>query len=145
MITVQVTGTEQVRTTFARLSDIMQRQAIAATAVQVENHVEGEAAKHNKTGALVGSLKKARLPDGGYEIYHDPSTAPHALFVHWGTKPHIIKPKNKKMLRWAVGGRFHFAKQVKHPGTKADPWFQRAAAMVPAMFRAEVEKRIAKL
>lgn len=145
MITVQLTGTEQVRATFARLSDIMQRQAIAATAVKVEKYVEGEAAKHNQTGALVGSLKKARLPDGGYEIYHDPRIAPHAKFVHWKTKPHLIKPKNKKALRWASGGRFHFAKQVKHPGYKGDPWFERAAAMVPAIFRAEVEKRIAQL
>lgn len=145
MITVNITGTDQVRATFSRLSDIMQRQAIAATAVKVEEYAEQQASRHSKTGALVGSLKKARLPNGSWEVYHDPRMAPHAMFVHWGTKPHTIKPKNKKMLRWANGGRFHFAKAVQHPGTKADPWFTRAAAMVPAIFRAEVDKRIAKL
>ena len=145
MITVQVTGTEAVRAQFARLSDIMRNKALAATAVKVEKYAEQQAARHNKTGALVGSLKTVRLPGGSWEIYHDPRIAPHALFVHWGTKPHVIRPKNKKVLRWAAGGRFHFAKQVNHPGTKADPWFTRAAAMVPSIFKAEVERRIAQL
>jgi len=145
MVDVQVTGTEQVLATFAKLNDIMQRQAIAATAVKVENYAEQESARHNKTGALVGSLKKALLSEGGWKVFHDQREAPHALFVHFGTRPHVIKPKGKKALRWAKGGVFHFARVVNHPGNKADPWFNRAAAMAPAMFRAEVESRVAKL
>lgn len=36
-----------------------------------------------------------------------------------GTKPHIIRPKNKKALYWK--GAKHPVKAVNHPGTKAYP------------------------
>lgn len=39
-----------------------------------------------------------------------------------GTPPHIIRPKNKKALRWTgPGGKPIFAKRVNHPGTKPYP------------------------
>ncbi len=43
------------------------------------------------------------------------------LYLEEGTKPHIIRPKDKKSLRWKVGSgdRFAFAKEVHHPGTEA--------------------------
>jgi hypothetical protein len=58
--------------------------------------------------------------------------APYARFVHDGTKPHLI-PKQpmphpvtgKKALRWVgKAGLPAFARQVKHPGYKGDPWFK---------------------
>ena len=42
------------------------------------------------------------------------STAPYAKFVHYGTKPHIIKRKTKK-------GKII---KIKHPGTKANPYLE---------------------
>lgn len=36
-----------------------------------------------------------------------------------GSKPHIIRPKNKKALYWR--GANHPVKQVNHPGTKGKP------------------------
>jgi HK97 gp10 family phage protein len=44
--------------------------------------------------------------------------APYALWVEKGTKPHVIKPKHRKWLRFPIEGGFRFAKQVQHPGTK---------------------------
>ncbi len=51
----------------------------------------------------------------------------YALFVEKGTKPHIIKPKKKKALRWVGGSGFIFAKEVHHPGYKGDPFLRRSA------------------
>ena len=48
---------------------------------------------------------------------------PYAIFVHDGTKPHEIRPKNKKALKTPFGAR----KKVNHPGTKANPYLQNAA------------------
>lgn len=48
--------------------------------------------------------------------------APYAIFVHDGTKPHEIRPKNKKALKTPFGPR----KKVNHPGTKANPYLQNA-------------------
>jgi len=43
------------------------------------------------------------------------------LYLEEGTAPHVIRPKNKKALRWKTGGgdKFAFAKEVHHPGTEA--------------------------
>lgn len=143
-ITVQVAGVQAVREQLARLGRDATRQALAATAVQVEHYIEVEAAKHNQTGALVRSLYKRQSGDA-WEIGHDLRHAPHAVFVHFGTKAHVIRPKNKKVLRWAGGGLFHFAKQVKHPGNAADPWMTRAAALAPRLFEAQINERIKNL
>ena len=39
------------------------------------------------------------------------------FYLDQGTKPHKIRPKNKKSLRWVSGGSAHFAGEVNHPGT----------------------------
>lgn len=52
--------------------------------------------------------------------------APYGKYVHEGTRPHEIRPRKKRALRWATGGGFVFAKNVMHPGTKADPFLKNA-------------------
>lgn len=49
-----------------------------------------------------------------------------AIFLAKGTRPHIIVPRRKKALRWADNSRFIFAKKVHHPGTKGDPFLEKA-------------------
>lgn len=143
MLQVQVTGTDAMRAKLQRVGDALTKQALASTAVEVEDYVAREAGKHNKTGALVRSIYKTPIP-GGWEIGHDLQHAPHALFVHWGTRPHIIKPKNKKALRWAAGGAFAFAPKIKHPGNAPDKWMERAAAIAPKLFQQHVETLLNK-
>lgn len=47
--------------------------------------------------------------------------APHAAFVIFPTKAHVIRPKRAKLLRWVdAGGEVRFARQVHHPGTKGN-------------------------
>lgn len=50
----------------------------------------------------------------------------YAIFVHEGTSPHTIRPRNAKVLRFKVGGKWVYAKQVRHKGTKANPFLKRA-------------------
>lgn len=52
----------------------------------------------------------------------DSNRAHYGYFVHHGFPAHNIRPKNKKALRWASGGRFAFAKSVRHPGFAGDPF-----------------------
>jgi len=49
----------------------------------------------------------------------------YAIFVHEGTRPHIITPRNKKALYWK--GAMHPVKRVMHPGTKANPFMEIGA------------------
>lgn len=44
---------------------------------------------------------------------------PYAKFLEGGTRPHVIRPKNARVLAFSVGGEQVFAKAVNHPGTPA--------------------------
>ena len=50
-----------------------------------------------------------------------------ARWQHEGTKPYVIVPRSKKVLRFAVNKEFVFSKRVRHPGIKADPCLYSAA------------------
>lgn len=54
------------------------------------------------------------------------SDVEYAEMVHDGTRPHIIRPRRKRALRFRVGGRVVYAKFVRHPGTRARPFLDRA-------------------
>jgi hypothetical protein len=51
----------------------------------------------------------------------------YAKFVHDGTRPHVIRPRQAQALRFLVGGRVVYAKVVHHPGTRARPFLDQAA------------------
>ena len=56
----------------------------------------------------------------------------YAMFVHDGTKPHVIVPRNKKVLAWVPRGSGQvtvFASKVNHPGTTAQPWLAKSAEL----------------
>lgn len=50
-------------------------------------------------------------------------TVEYAVFVHEGTRPHVITPKNGKALYWK--GLEHPVRSVNHPGTKPNPFMQK--------------------
>lgn len=55
------------------------------------------------------------------------STNPNTLFVHNGTRRHQIRPRRTGgYLRFEVGGRIVYARQVNHPGYRGDPFLTRA-------------------
>lgn len=52
---------------------------------------------------------------------------PAVRFVLDGTRPHLIRPRRAAALRFEVdGGQVVYTKLVRHPGTRANPWLQRA-------------------
>lgn len=58
----------------------------------------------------------------GQDIYISVTTQSEIFkFVDQGTKAHIIRAKRAKMLHWVdpASGEDRFAKEVNHPGTKA--------------------------
>lgn len=117
------------RTTLLRMSQV---------AYDAAQRGAGRHSRPGGSGALFQSLYNRSIPKGR-EVGHDPQRAPHALFVNLGTRPHEIRPKNKKALRWAAGGLFHFAKVVKHPGYRGDAYMIAAATEAVRAFRAIVD------
>lgn len=50
----------------------------------------------------------------------------YAMYVHEGTRPHVIKPRRKKVLSWKGPEGRVFATAVHHPGTEPRPWLRNA-------------------
>ena len=84
-----------------------------------------------KTGNLGRSIGLGSLTASSVETR---ATANYAAFVELGTRPHDIVPRKAKVLRFALGGSARlsgaprtgaaviFAKRVRHPGTRAQPF-----------------------
>lgn len=103
------------------------RQAIKASTIEVQDEAQNNHRFISRTGQLERSIDVKFNENSGI-VYIDSQSAPHGPFVHEGTAPHDIFPKNKKALRWAPqgGGAFQFAMVVHHKGTKADPFLFNA-------------------
>lgn len=51
---------------------------------------------------------------------------PAVRYVLDGTRPHLIRARRAKALKFDVGGRTVYAKVVRHPGTSANNFMRRA-------------------
>lgn len=84
----------------------------------------------NASGTLLATLRReygtnARGPYvdvvGGLE-----GLTPYHGYHLYGTGPHIIRARRRKALRFVAGGQVIFRRSVHHPGTRANPYLQRA-------------------
>ena len=106
------------------------RQAVKSSTFMVQNEAQQKHDFITRTAQLERAVDTKFSFDNGNNIgvvYIDNQVAPYGIFVHQGTKPHIIKPKTKRALRWVpmAGNSFFFAKEVHHPGTKSDPFYMK--------------------
>lgn len=81
------------------------------------------------TGVKTGELKrrmetKRKVVRQGLEGRVG-SPVKYAAAHHDGARPHIIRPRNAKALRFVVGGRVVFAGRVNHPGNRPNPYLTR--------------------
>jgi hypothetical protein len=51
---------------------------------------------------------------------------PYAPFIEYGTKPHIIRARRAKALRFMQRGKVVFRRWVRHPGTRPYQFLYRA-------------------
>ncbi len=125
MIEINQRDLDEINKTFKKIADIDKHKAFKEFAQNTYEDAISKADDHTDTGVLIKSifLKKER---DGYTIGSDRAIAPHAVFVHWGSKAHKIVHKNKQSLRFTKGNRFIFAKEVNHPGYKGDPFLLNA-------------------
>lgn len=104
------------------------RQAVKASARTVQEEAQEQHRFTTKTGQLERAIDTTMIDNTTAMVFVDESVAPYGPFVHQGTKPHEIRPKRKKSLRWVPGGgnSFVFARKVNHPGTRQDPFLYDA-------------------
>lgn len=63
-----------------------------------------------------------------------------AATTNSGARPHVIRPRRRKALRFKVGGRTVFAKSVQHPGNRGTHWFDRAVEAWPDIVADELRR-----
>jgi hypothetical protein len=125
MINVTIKGFDGLKGDLKAMPPEMEKRVILNMSQIAYDSAQKSAGRHFKTGALFQSLYN-RAITGGRSVGHDPSRAPHALFVIFGTRPHVITPNKKKALRWVGPGGFVFAKKVNHPGYRGDDYMSEA-------------------
>jgi len=78
-----------------------------------------------KSGVLRRGNQSDVVASGDYgRVFNQ---VPYAGFVHNGTPPHVIVPKRPGgVLVFQIGGKTIFTKRVNHPGTNANPFYDRA-------------------
>ena len=91
------------------------------------------------TGELRASLFSRQTSPYRMEIG---ATAPHAIPVHQGTRPHIILPVRASVLRFEIGGKVIFARKVRHPGTRPNPYVKRTVDRLVPFIREQFLKRM---
>jgi hypothetical protein len=142
-ITIRIPDNATTLEEIRRLPANLERTAILRMSQVAFDAMQDGAARHSKKGDLFASIYNRAIPKGR-EVGHDPQRAPHALFVVFGTKPHVIRPKTKKALRWVSGNGFAFAGKVNHPGYRGDNYLQRAAdeavRQMPAIINAAIKE-----
>src|SRR5262245_34610076 len=74
------------------------------------------------TGRLRSSITTELVRSaGGVPIVRVGTNVDYAQAVHDGTRPHIIRPRRARVLRFTSRGQVVYARVVHHPGTRARP------------------------
>ena len=55
---------------------------------------------------------------------------PYAAPVHEGARPHVIRPRFARALRFEINGQTVFARKVNHPGNLPNPFLRNAVHRV---------------
>jgi hypothetical protein len=120
-----------VRFDFAKAKQIIREKEEAKMLIACEV-VEAEAKMnlngHVKTGYLLGAFSHEVESNENEIIGRINNSSEYAADVEFDTKPHDIKPKNKKALSFMVNGIKVITKIVHHPGTKGVAFLRGAMA-----------------
>ncbi len=124
---------DELRAALGRVHDNLERNvgmAIGMAGTEAERRAKSTNLFRDRTGALRNSIKLDG-PTGTLSAGDITATlsagAAHAEYVEKGTRPHEIRPRFRKALRWPTEGGFGFARLVRHPGTAPRPFLQTAA------------------
>lgn|SRR3990167_1151960 len=120
-VQIKIKNLKEIKSAFHKAPALMTKnlnEAIRQTIFFVESRAVSNAPA--RTARLRGSAYRDFQPlrgEVGFKAFY-------ALYVHEGTKAHLILPSKKKALFWK--GAAHPMRAVRHPGTKANPFLRKA-------------------
>jgi HK97 gp10 family phage protein len=97
-----------------KLEDVISREKLSRFLEESAKFVFAEVRERApvRTGRLRGSIALIKVNDLHYVVG---SPLEYAVFVERGTRPHIIRPRRARALRFEVGGETVFAAYVVQP------------------------------
>jgi len=137
----------QVHQTFASQHALMVQEQLEFTGQYAVDQVVQRPRFKPHTGKLGRSTEYRVLRASNGKIVRIRNTAKYARFVDEGTKPHVIRARRRKALRFQYQGRIFYRRSVNHPGGRATQFLLRAtgAAFVDLERRLESSMtRVAK-
>jgi Bacteriophage HK97-gp10, putative tail-component len=133
-LTIEFSGDSIADSPFARFS--WTRAAVewadeagpmALAALKAEAPVGKTDLSGRKGGRLRDSIRYERETAVGSVTMIFTANVPYAGYVIEGTGPHVISASAARFLRYeGSDGQFTYSRQVQHPGTKANPFPERA-------------------
>lgn len=126
-VSVEIQGLDKLQAALKRAPNLVITEvgkAVQKSALTVQSNAMKEAPVNKQSGGgnLRQNIRMQMMTKTKAKIM---SKAPYSIFVHEGTRPHIIRVKNKRVLADRRNGIF-FGKEVHHPGTRANPFMKRA-------------------
>lgn len=107
-----------------------------------------------KTKRRTGALARILVAFPEKQVAVVEPTAPHAPYIEYGTRPHIIRPRFKRVLASRQGGFTKngikygiyniYGTEVRHPGTAARPFVEPAVAFGERQFEKHMEAALDK-
>lgn len=132
---IRIDGIKDINKKLRSLDKDLATDIITDTTKDAYKNIKKRALRHYVTGTMEDNIflhvSKSKLEgivgieDNGMMVDAKGKYVNYALFVLLGTKPHTIKPKEKKVLRYSSVNHFVFTKIVKHPGYKGDNFLQK--------------------
>lgn len=129
-VTINISGLDQATSHLGQLQQLSVQTFLHDAAEQLSGMLKAAVVSQapQRSGFLAGSIDA----DVNGSTIVVSANAFYAPFVLHGTGPHDIFPVSAKALFWP--GARHPVRHVHHPGTKANPFGERAvAAVLPAM------------
>jgi HK97 gp10 family phage protein len=142
-VTITIKNYDQVTALFKAAPARMTQEihnAVSRSILQIERNVKREAPVNKRGGGgnLRQSIRSQMLgvAKGMVEV-----GAEYGAFVEFGTRPHVIRVKHKKVLANRRENKI-FGEVVHHPGTRANPFFTRGISASERAVNKEFEKAV---
>lgn len=115
--------------------ELTQQARITARRTAIEWESQVKRTEPVATGQMrTKTAMNDRQTSTGFQIVGEVDTD-YAEYVSAGTRPHVIRPRNAKALRFKVGGKTVFATRVNHPGTQPNAFWTQPLSRLPDTIR----------
>ncbi|MBQ6712329.1 MAG: hypothetical protein IJN28_00900 [Selenomonadales bacterium] len=122
------------------------RQVVKSTARNIQARASNVHRYTSRGGLLEREGVKFHVDGMNAVVFLNDAAVPYGKYLHEGTRAHVIEPRNRRVLRWPVGGEeFAFAKRVQVSGIKPDPFLYNAADAETPIFEGRLMAALDKV